>query len=118
MLFNSFDFAVFLAAVWPVYRLLQGKRLPRLLWILAISAVFYGCWKPWYLILIFASTAMQFFVGGRIHKAKTDKGRTQWLWAGIVGDLCMLGGRRVEPPPRAVTRLRSMPFSPGACMRP
>lgn len=91
MLFNSFDFAVFLAAVWPVYRLLQGKRLPRLLWILAISAFFYGCWKPWYLILIFASTAMQFFVGGRIHKAKTDKGRTQWLWAGIVGDLCMLG---------------------------
>ena len=27
----------------------QRRRLPRLLWLLAISAFFYGCWKPWYL---------------------------------------------------------------------
>ena len=91
MLFNSFDFALFLAAVWPVYRLLHQRRLPRLLWILAISAFFYGCWKPWYLILIFASTAMQFFVGARIHAAATETGRTRWLWTGIIGDLCLLG---------------------------
>lgn len=91
MLFNSYEFALFLAAVWPVYRLIQGQRLPRLLWILLISAFFYGCWKPWYLLLILASTAMQYVVGARIHAAKTEPGRTRWLWTGIVGDLCLLG---------------------------
>ncbi len=90
MLFNSFDFAVFLAIAWPIYRLIQRHRLPRLLWLLLISAFFYGCWKPWYLTLIAASTIIQYIVGARIHAASTDRGRTRWLVAGILSDVAML----------------------------
>ena len=90
MLFNSFDFAVFLAVAWPIYRLIQRHRLPRLVWLLAISAFFYGCWKPWYLTLIAASTVVQFIVGARIHAAKTDRARTRWLVGGILSDVAML----------------------------
>ena len=91
MLFNSFDFAVFLAVSWPIYRAVQSRRMPRLLWLLAISAFFYGCWKPWYLTLIAASTLIQYVVGARIHAAATDTGRTRWLITGILSDVALLG---------------------------
>ncbi len=90
MLFNSFDFVVFLAITWPIYRAIQKRRLPRLLWLLAISAFFYGCWKPWYLTLIAASTIIQYWVGARIHAARTERSRTRWLVGGIASDVAML----------------------------
>ena len=90
MLFNSFDFAVFLAVSWPIYRFVQSRRVPRLLWLLAISAFFYGCWKPWYLSLIAASTIIQYIVGARIHAAQTQRGRTGWLVGGILSDVALL----------------------------
>ncbi len=91
MLFNSFDFVVFLAVSWPIYRALQQRRVPRLVWLLAISAFFYGCWKPWYLTLIAASTLIQYVVGSKIAASEDPGTRRNYLLAGIVSDVALLG---------------------------
>ena len=91
MLFNSFAFPVFLAVGWAVYRLLHTRRLPRLLWLVLISAFFYGCWKPWYLLLIAISTLHSYHAGWRIDRTDDPTVRKRWLILGIAGDLLLLG---------------------------
>ena len=59
MLFHTWTFLVFMAVVLPVLMALGRTRfwLP---WLLAASYVFYGWWNPYYLILVFYSTALDF----------------------------------------------------------
>ena len=90
MLFNTFEFVVFLFVGWSVYRLLHRWRMPRLLWLVAISYFFYGCWKPWYLLLIAASTLNSYLFGFLIDKAE-GKRRKLWMALSITGDLGLLG---------------------------
>ncbi|MFO0712517.1 MAG: hypothetical protein U0353_21885 [Sandaracinus sp.] len=59
MLFNSLDYAVFLALVLGVYWLLTrhaGLRNLRLSIVLLASSAFYMAWNPWYIVLIVFST--------------------------------------------------------------
>ena len=91
MLFNSFDFPVFLIISFVIYQLIQRWRWPRLLWLLLISAFFYGCWKPWYLLLIGLSTLNSFGFGWLLGRS-TDAGiRKVLLVLTICGDLGLLG---------------------------
>jgi alginate O-acetyltransferase complex protein AlgI len=89
--FASFEFLVFLAVAWPVFRVARRRPLPRLLWLLFISAVFYGAWKPWYLLLIGASTVTQYLVGRAIGSTPDPGARKAWALLGIAADLALLG---------------------------
>lgn len=60
MLFNSFDFAIFLSAFCLVYALLREHVFARNLFILAGSYVFYGWWDVRFLQLIVISTAVDY----------------------------------------------------------
>ena len=91
MLFNSFAFPVFLAVAWIVYRLLHRRKLPWVIWLLLCSAFFYGCWRPWYLILIFASTLNSYAAGALIDRSEAPTARKRWLWLSIAIDLGLLG---------------------------
>ena len=96
MHFASFEFLIFLAVAWPLWRLLQaraaaGLRVPALLYLLGISAFFYGCWQPWYLLLIGASTLIQYGVGLALSAADEPRRRKLWLVVGIAADLGLLG---------------------------
>ena len=91
MLFNSFAFPIFLAVAWTVYRLLHRQRLPWVLWLLLCSAFFYGCWRPWYLLLIFASTLNSYVAGALIDRTQAVSARKRWLWLSIAIDLGLLG---------------------------
>jgi D-alanyl-lipoteichoic acid acyltransferase DltB (MBOAT superfamily) len=91
VLFNTFSFPIFLAVAFVVYRLLQGLRLPRLLWLLLISAFFYGCWQPWYLILVAISTANSYCVGLALDRFQRASTRKALLIIGVTGDLALLG---------------------------
>ncbi len=91
MLFNSLAFPVFLAVAWTVWRLLHTRRLPAFAWLLLVSAFFYGCWKPWYLILIAASTLHSFGVGRALDGNEDPVSRKRWLIWGVAGDLGLLG---------------------------
>jgi alginate O-acetyltransferase complex protein AlgI len=90
VLFNTFEFVVFLLVAWSVYRLLQRWRMPRLLWLLVISYFFYGCWKPWYLLLIAASTLNSYLFGFLIDQAEGRR-RKLWMALSVTADLLLLG---------------------------
>jgi alginate O-acetyltransferase complex protein AlgI len=90
--FNSFDFVVFLTGTWAVYRVVYGRRGPRMGWLLAASAFFYGFWKPWYLVLVACSVLLQWFIGGQMERVDDDeRARKRYLAIGVTGDLLLLG---------------------------
>jgi D-alanyl-lipoteichoic acid acyltransferase DltB (MBOAT superfamily) len=90
VLFNRLDFAVFLVGTWLVWRGIHRHRLARLWWLLVASAFFYGCWRPWYLLLVAVSIGLQYGVG-RLLVATGDPVRRRWLCAaGVAGDLSLL----------------------------
>src|SRR4249920_2915719 len=90
MLFNSLDFGVFLVLGWLVYRALERKAPWQLLWLLSISAFFYGCWKPWYLILVALSTLLSYTVGLLLDRTDDPRRRKTLLVIGVTGDLLLL----------------------------
>ena len=61
MLFHTWTFAIFLAVVLPVLFALRNTRL-WIPWLLIASYTFYGWWDPYYLILVFYSTLLDFIL--------------------------------------------------------
>src|SRR5580693_5333868 len=59
MLFHTWPFLLFMLIVLPVFYALRKTRwwIP---WLMAASYFFYGWWNPYYLLLVFYSTAMDF----------------------------------------------------------
>jgi alginate O-acetyltransferase complex protein AlgI len=55
------------------------------------SYVFYGAWNPPFAALLFATTALDFWLGARIAKAKGQHSRRTWLVASVCMNLSMLG---------------------------
>ncbi|MFT5686243.1 MAG: alginate O-acetyltransferase complex protein AlgI, partial [Myxococcota bacterium] len=90
MLFNTLKFAAFLLVVFAIYRLIQRWRWPRTLWLLAASYLFYASWNPWYLILIVASTALDYAIGRTLAVSENDTTRRRLLVLSIVGNLGLL----------------------------
>ena len=89
MQFNSFDFLLFFAIVFPLYCVLNFRWQNRML--LAASYLFYGWVEPRFVILMALTTAIDFFIGIRIDDSRDDKVRKQWLTASIVMNLTILG---------------------------
>lgn len=89
MLFNSFDFAIFIALFIPLFFLTKGSA--RLLLSLAASYLFYAWWDWRFIFLLGGSTLVGFLCGQRIHGATTNAERKLWLWLSIVLHLAALG---------------------------
>ena len=89
MLFNSLEFIAFFAAVYAVYRLLNHKGQNLLL--LGASYFFYGSWNWRFLLLLFASTAIDFFCGIKIYNASSLKAKRMWLVLSLCVNLGILG---------------------------
>jgi alginate O-acetyltransferase complex protein AlgI len=90
MLFNTLKFALFLLVVFGVYRLIERWKWPRILWLLGTSYLFYASWNPWYLILILASTVLDYVVGKGLTKSENHRVRRGLLWTSILGNLGIL----------------------------
>lgn len=91
MLFNSLDFAIFLPIVFIIYWFVLGKNLfAQNLLILVASYVFYGWWDWRFLILLLASTLIDYSFGLLIHKHKDKKKRKFYLWLSIINNLGIL----------------------------
>src|SRR6187402_3537693 len=58
--------------------------------LLVASYIFYGAWNPPFALLLFATTALDFWLGARIAAAH-DSTRKAWLVASITANLSMLG---------------------------
>ena len=63
MLFHTWTFFIFFIVTIVGFWVLRPTRF-WLHWILLASAVFYGWWHPYYLLLVFYSTALDYFIVG------------------------------------------------------
>ncbi len=90
MLFNSFEFALFLPLVFIIYWAWANKTLTRQnLFILLASYLFYGWWDWRFLGLLLLSTGIDYFFGLKIWEST---GRKKWLlWLSILNNLVVLG---------------------------
>ncbi len=88
MYFNSLDFAVFFPIVVGLYLLTPHRW--RWVLLLAASYYFYAAWKAEYLILIVASTLIDYVVALRMEKASSPRARKSWLTASLLSNLGIL----------------------------
>ena len=99
MLFNSFEFALFLPIVfllyWFVFDYAMRSCKRQLLWqnllIVVASYIFYGWWDWRFLILIAITTILSFLSGIGIEKAPTQRGKKAVMIANIIVNLGILG---------------------------
>ena len=88
MLFNSFHFLVFFPIVVGLYYALPQKFRWTLL--LIASYYFYMSWKAEYIILIVASTLVDFGAGLAIENADSKKRKKLWLFLSLFVNLGLL----------------------------
>ncbi|HJQ83310.1 MAG TPA: MBOAT family protein, partial [Candidatus Binatia bacterium] len=68
MVFNSLEFVVFAAVVFPLYFVLRSWTA-RTTWLLLASWLFYATWSPRFLLLLIATTWVDFHFARMIHHA-------------------------------------------------
>jgi alginate O-acetyltransferase complex protein AlgI len=89
MLFNSWTFAVFFAIVLPLYYVLDWRRQNVLL--LAASYVFYGWWDWRFLLLLIASTLVDFIIARRMNATVDPLSRRRLMLLSVGLNLGCLG---------------------------
>ena len=99
MLFNSFEFLIFLPIVfllyWFVFDYAMRGCKRQLLWqnllIVVASYIFYGWWDWRFLILIAITTILSFLSGIGIEKAPTQRGKKTVMIANVIVNIGILG---------------------------
>ena len=91
MLFNSFDFAIFLPVVFVLYWLLSNNLKVQNLLIVFASYIFYGWWDWRFLSLILISTIIDYIIGIRLNNEKYPAKRKLLLLISIFVNLGFLG---------------------------
>ena len=99
MLFNSFEFAIFLPIVFLLYWFVFDYALSKCkhqlllqnLFIVVASYIFYGWWDWRFLILIAITTILSFLSGISIERAPTQRGKKAVMITNIVVNLGILG---------------------------
>ncbi|MBC8204199.1 MBOAT family protein [bacterium] len=89
MLFNSWEFLVFLPLVLFVYYSVNHKIQNRFL--LLASYFFYGSWDWRFLSLLLISTIVDYVAGINIQKSNDPKIRKRFLWLSVCTNLGILG---------------------------
>ncbi|MGI9647274.1 MAG: MBOAT family O-acyltransferase [Acidimicrobiia bacterium] len=89
MVFNSFEYAVFLPLVFILYWTVLRKRQNHLL--LAASYLFYGWWDWRFLSLIIVSTFTDFFVARAINGSEEVTRRRLLMFVSVAVNLGILG---------------------------
>jgi D-alanyl-lipoteichoic acid acyltransferase DltB (MBOAT superfamily) len=88
MLFHTWVFFVFFAIVYPVYLLLRWNNRCMIVWLLLASYTFYGWWNPWYLLLLFATSAIDYLMV--VLMERNRRTRTLWLVISLVSNFGFL----------------------------
>jgi len=88
MLFNSLDFFIFFPAVVVLYFILPLRF--RWVLLLAASYFFYMKWKPIYVLLIVASTLVDYLAAQQMSRHVEKKKRKPWLYLSLASNLGIL----------------------------
>ncbi len=92
MLFNSYEFFIFLPIVWFLYTFIfsSNKNLQNFI-LLVSSYIFYSFWDYRFLSLIFASTFVDFFAGIKIFESDKKLNKKLFLFLSLFFNLSLLG---------------------------
>ena len=91
MLFNSFDFGLFLPIVFFAYWLIGARKIKlQNILLLCASYFFYGIWDWKFLILIFLSSIVDFYAGKKIEASTKQSRKKIWLFLSIFWNLGVL----------------------------
>jgi D-alanyl-lipoteichoic acid acyltransferase DltB (MBOAT superfamily) len=92
MLFNSIEFAVFLPVVFAVYWCIGSERIQRQnLFLLCASYFFYGWWDCSFLLLILASSLVDYAVALGLVRSTSSRARGALLGVSLSMNLGLLG---------------------------
>ncbi len=88
MIFNSLTYLLFLTLTVTSYWLLPHKF--RIGLIFVSSCVFYGFWRPEFLLLIFISASIDYLAALKMIDAQNTTIRKRWLWLSLTVNLGLL----------------------------
>jgi alginate O-acetyltransferase complex protein AlgI len=88
MIFNSVSYLLFLALFVLFFWKSKGKI--RLWLILISSCIFYGFWKPEFLLIMFASSSADYFLAKMIEDSNSQRSRKIYLLIGVMINLSFL----------------------------
>ncbi len=93
MLFNSLEFAIFLAFVLTGYFLMIPASFVRTRkgFLVVASYVFYMSWSPPFGLLLLFSTVLDFTIGLQLEKATAESRRRMLIRLSLLGNLGVLG---------------------------
>jgi alginate O-acetyltransferase complex protein AlgI len=89
MLFHTWVFVVFFLIVYPVYLLARKNNQLMNLWLMIASYTFYGWWNPWYLLLLFGTSAIDYWMVLLMERKQST--RKLWLIISLVSNFGFLG---------------------------
>src|SRR5882672_4711141 len=89
MLFHTWVFFVFFAIVYPVFLLVRKNNRLMNLWLMIASYTFYGLWNPWYLLLLFGTSAIDYLMVVLMERKRST--RKLWLIISLVSNFGFLG---------------------------
>lgn len=91
MSFQSFEYAIFFVVVFLVFWTLHRFGVAKIAFLLIASWFFYGAGKPEFLLILLASTFVDYTCAIEMEDAKTPAGRKRWLMVSIITNLSLLG---------------------------
>lgn len=92
MLFNSFDFVLFLPTVFILYWFVLNKNLKaQNTFLILASYIFYGWWDWRFLSLIFVSSLVDYCIGLGLMRQENQRKRLWLLWISIIVNVGLLG---------------------------
>ena len=90
MLFNSYTFIVFIIVMLVLH---NATRLPwkvKKINLLLASYLFYAAWNPPFILLLWLSTVVDYFVGRALYNQQNKSKRKFLLVISLIGNLGML----------------------------
>ncbi len=91
MVFNSYDFALFFVIVYSFYVALRKHHKLQNRLLLISSCVFYGWWDARFLLLMFFTITVDFYLAKNIEKISETKKKKRYLLLSIASNLLVLG---------------------------
>jgi len=92
LLFNSYEYLIFLPLVFLIYWKILNKNLKlQNFFVLAVSYLFYGCWDWRFLFLLLFGSLVDYGIGILLGKTKLVKKRKLLLGVSIFMNLSILG---------------------------
>jgi D-alanyl-lipoteichoic acid acyltransferase DltB (MBOAT superfamily) len=88
MLFHTWVFFVFFLIVFPVYLLVRRNNRLMNIWLMIASYTFYGWWNPWYLLLLFGTSAIDYWMVLLMERKQST--RRLWLVISLVSNFGFL----------------------------